>query len=85
MTLRELIRKCRYPSMEVSVDETIKRKSDPYYYKNISLCECGKTYALAGDILNKWSDDILNLEVTSFDVYGGLRGRLIVNVIRLDD
>lgn len=82
MTLRELISKCRYGTIQVVITEIVKSRSDKQYFDFRTLLNLDEDYVTAGDILTKFSDDVLDLEVSSFDIWGGFKGKLMVDVIR---
>lgn len=83
MTLRELVSVCTFMT-ECSVAEVIQSRSDPNFHEwrpfNFTRnCDFIDT---AQHILNRWPEDILDLEVRTIDVPGGLHGRLGIDVIR---
>lgn len=84
MTLKELVKSCR-PDVECYVTEIRKSKTDPRYHDWKPIQPYWEQRITADHILNWWSEDLLELEVKSIDVQGGLRGRLGIDVIRWID
>ena len=84
MTLKELVKSCR-PDVDCYVALIKKSKSDPRYYDWRPLKPYGDTRTTADHILNWWYNDLLDLEVKSIDVQGGLHGQLGIDVVRWID